>query len=131
MRVHLKGIHKVRMRLSSGKLVFYYYAWRGGPRLKGEPGSPEFVNSYNEAIASQKRPVSGTLLTLITEFRSSAEFSKTSDATQRAYRAYLKLIEDEFGDMPIEALSISSSIKPPPATRSSTRTSPRRRSCSS
>jgi hypothetical protein len=105
MHVHLKGIHKVRMRLSAGKVVFYYYAWRGGPRLRGEPGSPEFINSYNDAIASQKRPVSGTLLTLITEFRSSAEFSKKSDATQRAYKAYFRLIEDKFGDMPIEALS--------------------------
>ena len=86
-------------------VLLCYYAWRGGPKLRGEPGSPEFINSYNDAIASQKRPVSGTLLTLITEFRSSAEFSKKSDATQRAYKAYLRLIEDKFGDMPIEALS--------------------------
>jgi hypothetical protein len=29
------GIHKVKMHLATGELVFYYYAWRGGPRLKG------------------------------------------------------------------------------------------------
>jgi hypothetical protein len=42
---------------------------------------------------------------LITEFKGSAEYAKTSESTRRAYKAYLKMIEDEFGDMPIEALS--------------------------
>jgi hypothetical protein len=44
-------------------------------------------------------------MSLIAAFRSSAEFAKTSEDTQRAYRAYLKMIEEEFGDMPIAALS--------------------------
>jgi hypothetical protein len=56
VRVHLKGIHSVRWRLASGEIVTYHYAWRGGPRLIGKPGSPEFVRSYNEAIASRRRP---------------------------------------------------------------------------
>ena len=29
----------------------YYYAWKSGPPLVGEPGSPEFTASYNEAVA--------------------------------------------------------------------------------
>jgi hypothetical protein len=41
-------------------------------------------------------------MSLVAAFRSSAEFAKTSEDTQRAYRAYM--IEDEFGDMPIAAL---------------------------
>lgn len=55
--------------------------------------------------AAQKRPVSGTMMFLIAAFRSSAEFAKTSEDTKRAYRAYLKMIEEQFGDMPIAALS--------------------------
>ena len=43
MRVHLKGIHSVRWRLASGEIATYHYAWRGGPRLIGKPGSPEFL----------------------------------------------------------------------------------------
>ena len=105
MRVQLKGIHRVTWRLASGEIATYYYAWRGGPRLIGEPGSPEFMRSYNEAVASRKRPVQGKLFTLIAEFRASSEYSSLSDATKRAYTAYLRLIEKEFGDMPIEALS--------------------------
>jgi hypothetical protein len=77
----------------------------GRQRLIGKPGSPEFLRSYNEAIASRRRPVEGNLFTLISEFRTSSEFSSLSDSTKRAYTAYLRMIEAEFGDMPIEALS--------------------------
>jgi hypothetical protein len=53
MRVHLKGVHSVATRLADGTRKTYYYAWKGGPRLRGEPGTPEFVASYNEAIAAR------------------------------------------------------------------------------
>jgi integrase len=105
VRVHLKGIHRVRWRLASDEIATYYYAWRGGPRLVGDPGSPEFMRSYNEAVASRRRPAQGKLFTLIAEFRASSEYSSLSDSTKRAYTAYLGMIETEFGDMPIEALS--------------------------
>ena len=105
MRVQLKGIHRVRWRLASGEFAIYYYAWRGGPRLIGKPGSPEFMRSYNEAVGSRRLPAQGKLFTLIAEFRASSEYSSLSDATKRAYTAYLRMIEGEFGNMPIEALS--------------------------
>jgi hypothetical protein len=50
--VRLKGVTSVR---SGGKV--YHYAWRGGPRLKGEPGSPEYLASFNAAHAARKAPV--------------------------------------------------------------------------
>ncbi len=103
MRVQLKGIHRVRWRLASGEIVTYYYAWRGGPRIIGEPGSPEFMQSYNEAVASRRRPAQGLLFTLIAEFRTSSEYSSLSDSSKRAYTAYLGMIETEFGDMPMES----------------------------
>jgi hypothetical protein len=56
MRVQLKGIHRVRYRLASGDIATYYYAWRGGPRLNGHPGSPEFVQSYHDAHSSRRQP---------------------------------------------------------------------------
>jgi hypothetical protein len=85
-------------------VLLYYYAWRGGPKLRGEPGSPEFINSYNDAIASQKRPVSGTLLT----DHGISKLGRILEEVRRdaaRVKAYLRLIEDKFGDMPIEALS--------------------------
>ena len=50
MRVRLKGINRVAKRLADGTVVTYYYAWKGGPPLRGEPGTPEFIASDNEAL---------------------------------------------------------------------------------
>jgi len=44
VKVELRGIAKTKAK---GRT--YYYAWRGGPRLRGELGSAEFIASYNEA----------------------------------------------------------------------------------
>ena len=51
MRVHLKGINNHTAKLADGTTKTYWYAWKGGPRLRGEPGTPEFIASYNEAAA--------------------------------------------------------------------------------
>lgn len=53
MRVRLKGLNAVRKKLADGTSATYYYAWKGGPRLKGEPGTPEFLASYHEAISAR------------------------------------------------------------------------------
>jgi integrase len=63
------------------------------------------MRSYNDSISSRQRPAQGKLFTLIAEFRASSEYSSLSDSTKRAYASYLRMIEAEFGDMPIEALS--------------------------
>jgi hypothetical protein len=51
MRVQLKGVLHVRKKLADGEVRDYWYAWRGGPRLEGHPGAPEFIASYNVAVA--------------------------------------------------------------------------------
>lgn len=105
MRVHLKGTHTVRKTLSSGREVAYHYAWRGGPRLKGEPGTPEFVASYNAAIAKRKQPPEGAVFSLIATFRSSREYLSRAPRTQLDYAHHLKTIENEFGTFPLAGLS--------------------------
>ncbi len=104
MRVILKGIHRVKVHLATGEPRIYYYAWRGGPRINAEPGTPEFVRQYHEAHAASRRPKAGTLMILIAEFKGSAEFRQLSPSSSRAYLSYIKLIEDEFGDLPLAAL---------------------------
>ncbi len=104
MRVHLRGIHSVRKKLASGSVATYHYAWRGGPRLTGEPGKPDFMRAYNEAIAARFQPPQGVLFTLIAEYRASSDFTTLRDSTRRDYARYLKLIEAEFGDMPLAAI---------------------------
>jgi integrase len=105
VRVVLKGIHKVNKRLATGELKTYYYAWRGGPQIKASPGSPEFVRLYDDAYANLRKPAAGTLMTIIAEYKASAEYNRLQPSTLRAYAAYIRLIEQEFGDMPLAALS--------------------------
>ena len=62
MRIRLKGINVVRKRLADGSVRAYYYAWKGGPPLRGEPGTPEFIHSYNQAIAHKVVLPQGALL---------------------------------------------------------------------
>jgi len=99
MRVCLKGVHAVRAK---GRT--YYYAWRGGPRISGKPGTPEFVREYHEAHAARRKPPENCLFTLIAEFRQSAEFAGLSGRTKHDYRVFLRVIEDRFGTMPLKAL---------------------------
>ncbi|MBB5054849.1 integrase [Afipia massiliensis] len=105
MRVVLKGIHKVKKRLASGEIKVHFYAWRGGPAIKAKPGTPEFIQAYNDARSQLRQPRAGMLMTIIARFKVSAEFTQLALSSQRAYRAYIKLIEDEFGDLPLAALS--------------------------
>ena len=107
MRVVLKGIDSSRSRRADGSVRVYHYAWRGGPRLDGEPGSPEFVASYNRAVADRPKPVrgKGTVEALVDAYLDSQEFLNLRDRTRSDYRKLTKAIVKEFGDMPIKALA--------------------------
>ncbi|MET4803768.1 site-specific integrase [Bradyrhizobium sp. LB11.1] len=105
MRVVLKGVHKVNARLATGEIKTYYYAWRGGPQIKAKPGTPDFVREYNEAHVSVRQPRAGTFMTIIAQYKAAPDFTALAQSTKRAYLAYIKLVEDEFGDLPIAALT--------------------------
>lgn len=105
VRVRLKGVITVRKRLADGTVRTYYYAWRGGPRLPGEPGSPEFVAAYHALRTDRGNRHKGTLNGLLIEYQRSPYFLDKSVATRRDYVRHLRKIEVEFGDMPLEALS--------------------------
>jgi integrase len=60
--------------------------------------------AYNAAVADRLRPPQGVLFTLIAEYRASSDFTTLRNSTRRDYARYLKLIESEFGDMPIAAI---------------------------
>jgi hypothetical protein len=53
-------VHVMRRRLADGSYRTHYYAWRGkgAPRLDGEPGSPEFIASYERAMVQHGYPLS-------------------------------------------------------------------------
>lgn len=102
--MRLKGLAKATKRLASGEKRVYWYAWRGGPQLKGEPGTPDFMASYHQALATRKVPdKANTIAALIRDYEASSAFPKSADS-QRAYRNYLKLIDGKFGKMTMAAV---------------------------
>jgi integrase len=100
-RRKLPGVASATKRLADGTVRRYYYAWRGGPLLPGNPGDPAFHVAYAAAHAERRKPASGTLFSLIAAYRASAEFTKRAEKTRRDYSRYLRLIEEEFGTMPL------------------------------
>jgi integrase len=105
MRVRLRGINSRRKKLADGTYKTYYWAWKGGPPLRGEPGTPEFIASYNAAVAAKATSPTGTLLALLFQFQDSAEFQfGISPRTRRDYIKQIKRIERKFSDFPIKAL---------------------------
>lgn len=104
MRVRLKGLNSVRKRLSDGTVRTYWYAWKGGPKLDGEPGSPEFIASYNRAVGARRAAPAGTLQSLIQAYQLSAEFDALAPRSRADYKKLIRVIEAEFGDFPLSAL---------------------------
>jgi integrase len=105
MRINLKGIHAAYTKLADGSRKIYWYAWRGGPRLRGEPGSPEFHASYNEALARRTPAPEGQLQSLIDAYQGSQKFLARSERTREDYVRQIKIIEKEFGEFPLKALA--------------------------
>jgi hypothetical protein len=93
----------VDQKLADGTSRTYWYAWKGGPRIDAEPGTPEFMRLYNEAVAGYKKSAE-TFNSLIDYFKDCSEYKDLSDKSKRAYDGYLKLVETKFGSMPIVAL---------------------------
>jgi hypothetical protein len=113
MRVRLKGINRANVKLAGGRVVTYWYAWRGGPRLPGKPGDPEFVAAYNAAIATKTAPTQGTLRAILVAYQESSELRIPPMATLvqarddpshsgMATRAGVRAPLGEFGHLSVE-----------------------------
>ncbi|MFN5999375.1 MAG: tyrosine-type recombinase/integrase [Paracoccaceae bacterium] len=105
MRVRLKGINKVNKRLSDGSRVTYYYAWKGGPRLPGQPGDQDFITAYNVAVATKTNAPEGSLQSVLDAYQKSPKFTDLAVRTRKDYIKHIRLIETEFGDFPVEAIA--------------------------
>jgi len=105
VRVRLKGVASATKKLADGTRVTYYYAWRGGPRLTGEPGTADFIASYNEAVATRRIEPSGRFNKLIDTFLDSTEFrNDLAERTKADYRRIIDGIRAKFGQMPLAAV---------------------------
>jgi integrase len=103
----LPGLAVASKRLADGSKRKYFYAWRGGPLLKAaddtplQVGDPQLIVAYAAAHEGRKKPAAGTMFSLIAAYKASSEFTTCADRSRKDYMRFLKMIEDEFGDMPI------------------------------
>lgn len=97
--VNLKGVYRVTAKGRS-----YYYAWRGGPRLDGEPGSAEFLASLEDA----RSPLAGLdrrkLSAWITLYKASPEWNDLAKSTKRRWAKWLDQIRADLGGHRVAAL---------------------------
>jgi integrase len=105
MRIRLKGLNSITKRLADGTRRTYRYAWKGGPALRGEPGTPEFIHSYNEAIAHKVMQPRGTLLSVLQAYQASEDFTGLAESTRHGYVGRIRCIETAFADFPLSALT--------------------------
>ncbi len=105
MQVRLKGLNRVQKTLANGRKVTYHYAWKGGPRLPGKPGDPEFVAAFNEAVATKAAPAQNVLQAVLTKYQASPKFAELAERTRKDYIRNISKIEAEFGDFPLSAMS--------------------------
>jgi integrase len=107
MRVELKGIKK---KTAKGRV--YYYAWLNGPRLRGEPGSPEFIASYNDAVAQHRAPDKSRFRSIVADYKDSAEFRKLAESTRAEWGKWLDRIGGYFGELSIAQFDRPEKIRP-------------------
>jgi integrase len=107
VRVNLKGIAKV-----TAKGRTYWYAWRGGPRLRGELGSAEFTSSYNEALESLRTPDPDRFKALVVLYRASADYQSLAASTQKNWSIWLDRIAGHFGELRIAQFDRPEKIRP-------------------
>lgn len=105
--VEMKGLHIVKVK---GKT--YVYAWRGGPAVKGEPGTPEFFAAYQDAITSNGVPDRKKFSSVVVRYRASPQFEALAESTKRNWRPWLDKIEGHFGKLKTRQFERSDKILP-------------------
>lgn len=103
VRIDLPHIHAVKKRLADGRVQTYYYHRLTRKRIHGQPGTPEFLESYRQA-ASDDGPPRDTLAGIIHDFVRSPEFSRLAPRTRNDYHQHMADLEGAFGDAPLQAL---------------------------
>lgn len=102
--VRPKGVHTSPKTLADGTRKRYYYAWKGGPRLPGEPGSPEFLSAYEAAHRTRRKAPAKTFHAVIADYKASDEFADLATRTRKYYIRCISNIEQEFASLPITSI---------------------------
>ena len=108
-RLRLKFVHRFKDR--HGR-VRHYFRRAGFPRLAlpGLPGSAEFMEAYQAALAGTASPIGadrtmpGSVSALVVAWYGCAEFKQLAPITQATYRHTIERFRAENGDKPVALL---------------------------
>lgn len=98
------GLHIVKKQTARTGLVWFVYAWRGGPQILRKEGGakPAITASLTDAAAALRRAkpevTTDTVKNLIERYTVSAEWKKLSSSTHTNYGTWHARIVAEFGD---------------------------------
>ena len=94
-----KGVHRVKAKGHS-----YVYAWRGGPKLCGDPlHDPKAAEEFISIKRAYLNPSESTLFSgLVSRFRASPEHQSRAPLWRRECEATHELLCDKFGDADIK-----------------------------
>ena len=91
--------------------VRYYVRRKGYPRipLRGEPGSPEFLAAYQEALRQRPSPVkdgvaTGSFEALCRDYEGSAEFKQLGPTTRREMMYQINNLRRQHGHKPVNMM---------------------------
>lgn len=110
MQADMKGVHRVRKRLSDGSTRVYYYAWRGGPRMEADvKDTRAFMTEWlrltrDRAPDPAKAADDLKLSDLVKLYIAAADFKGLKPRTQIDYKAALDRIEAKFFNLLLSAL---------------------------
>ena len=98
--------HIVSKKTRAG-IVWYVYAWRGGPQVyrSDGPKRPRIDADIMRRIVAEDEadnsPDPTTLLAVIREWRRSPEWAQLADTTKKTWGSALNRIEERWGDAPL------------------------------
>jgi integrase len=115
-RISLKFVHQWVDTRRGGAKARYYFRRPGFQQvpLPGLPGSAEFMEAYQTALAGQTLPrpmigasrtKAGSIGALIVAYYCSTLFLELAPATQQTYRLILEKFRNEHGDKPVALLT--------------------------
>src|SRR5688500_1964029 len=108
MQISLEHVNCVKKRLKDKATKVYYYHRLTGKRILGEPGTLEFVRSYEQAAVptdTDKGGEEGKFSSLLKTYQASPEFRKLADSTRANYRQRIGVLAEAFGELELRAFS--------------------------
>lgn len=94
----IKGVHVVQAK---GRT--YTYAWRGGPRIKSEPGTDAFVQELADLRKGLVDGDRSKLRFLITSYKASDDWKSLADKSRANWTPFLNKIDERFGNLSVLA----------------------------